>query len=69
MENNWVKVYTTKDPITAEIIKQGLIENEIAAVLMNKKDSSYQVFGLVDVMVTEKDREAAEAYIKSTEIE
>lgn len=69
MENNWVKVFTTKDPITAEIIKQGLIENEIAAVLMNKKDSSYQVFGLVDVMVNEKDQEAAEAYIKSTERE
>ncbi|MET1057622.1 MAG: DUF2007 domain-containing protein [Pedobacter sp.] len=69
MENNWVKVYTTQDPITAEIIKQGLIENEIAAVIMNKKDSSYQTFGTVDVMVSEADLEAADAYIKSTETE
>jgi hypothetical protein len=67
MENNWVKVYTTQDAITAEIIKQGLVENDIAAVIMNKKDSSYQNFGLVDVMVSEADLEAAEAYIKSTE--
>jgi hypothetical protein len=69
MENNWVKVYTTQDAITAEIIKQGLVENDIAAVIMNKKDSSYQNFGLVDVMVNEADLEAADAYIKSTESE
>lgn len=69
MENNWVKVYTTQDPISAEIIKQGLIENEIAAVIMNKKDSSYQTFGTVHVMVSEIDLEAADAYIKSTESE
>jgi hypothetical protein len=69
MENNWVKVYTTQDPITAEIIKQGLLENDIAAVIMNKKDSSYQVFGMVDVMVSATDFEAAEVYIKSTESE
>jgi hypothetical protein len=69
MENNWVKVYTTQDAITAEIIKQGLVENDIAAVIMNKKDSSYQNFGLVDVMVNAADLEVAEAYIKSTESE
>ncbi len=69
METNWVKVYTTQDAITAEIIKQGLVENDIAAVIMNKKDSSYQNFGLVDVMVNAADLKAAEAYIKSTESE
>jgi hypothetical protein len=69
MENNWVKVYTTQDPVTAEIVKQGLLENDIAAVIMNKKDSSYQVFGMVDVMVSATDFEAADAYIKSIESE
>ncbi|MBB6499571.1 DUF2007 domain-containing protein [Pedobacter cryoconitis] len=69
MENNWVKVYTTEDPITAEIIKQGLIENDIAAVIMNKKDSSYQTFGVIEVLVSQKDFDTAEAYIKSTETE
>jgi len=69
MENNWVKVYTTEDPITAEIIKQGLIENDIAAVIMNKKDSSYQTFGVIEVLVSQKDFDAAEAYIKSTDTE
>jgi len=69
MENNWVKVYTTQDAVTAEIIKQGLMENDIAAVVMNKKDSSYQTFGTVDIMVSTADLEAADAYIKSIESE
>jgi hypothetical protein len=69
MENNWTKVYTTSDPVTAEIIKQGLIENDIAAVIMNKKDSSYQTFGTIEVLVNKKDIDAAEAYIQSTETE
>jgi hypothetical protein len=67
MENNWVKVYTTENPVTAEIIKQGLIENDIAAVIMNKKDSSYQTFGVIEVLVNKKDAEFAIAYIDSTD--
>ena len=69
MENNWTKVYTTENPVTAEIIKQGLIENDIAAVIMNKKDSSYQTFGIIEVLVNKKDFAAAEAYIQSTDTE
>ncbi|PIH05044.1 hypothetical protein CS542_00005 [Pedobacter sp. IW39] len=65
MENNWVKVYTTENPVT-EIIKQGL-ENDIAAVIMNKR------FFLPDFRVIEvknqKDFDAADTYIKSTETE
>lgn len=69
MENNWTKVYTTENPVTAEIIKQGLIENDINAVVMNKKDSSYQNFGVIEILVNKKDVEKAEEYIKSTESE
>jgi len=69
MENNWVKVYTTENPVTAEIIKQGLIENDIAAVIMNKKDSSYQTFGIIEVLVNKKDFDKAEAFIKSSDTE
>jgi hypothetical protein len=67
MENNWVKVYTTKDPVAAEILKQGLIENDIAAVIMNKQDSSYQTFGVIEVLVSKKDFEAADAFINSSD--
>lgn len=67
MENNWVKVYTTSDPVTAEIVKQGLIENDIAAIVMNKRDSSYLTFGVIEVLVNEKDAERAETFINSTD--
>ena len=62
-------MYTTENPVTAEIIKQGLIENDIAAVIMNKKDSSYQTFGVIEVLVNKKDVEKAEAFIKSSDSE
>lgn len=69
MENNWIKVFTTENPVTAEIIKQSLIEDDIAAVIMNKKDSSYQTFGIIEVLVNKKDFDRAEAIINSTETE
>ncbi|MCD0487288.1 DUF2007 domain-containing protein [Pedobacter sp. MC2016-14] len=68
MENNWVKVFTTEDPLTAEIIKQGLIAEEIPAVVLNKQDSSYKVFGLLDIMVHADHVEKANAYILENNI-
>jgi len=69
MDNNWVKVYTTENPYSAEIIKQGLIESEIPAVVLNKQDSSYKVFGVLEVMVSEEHFEKALAYIVENNIE
>lgn len=63
MENSWIKVYTTENAFTAEIIKQGLIESEIPAVVLNKQDSSYKTFGVLTVMVRPEDFDKANAYI------
>ncbi|MEJ5962313.1 DUF2007 domain-containing protein [Pedobacter immunditicola] len=63
MENSWVKVYTTENAFTAEIIKQGLIESEIPAVVLNKQDSSYKSFGVLTVMVRPEDFDKANTYI------
>jgi hypothetical protein len=68
MENNWVKVYTTENAFTAEIIKQGLIESDIPAVVLNKQDSSYKSFGLLTVMVHAEDEEKAKIYIIENEL-
>jgi hypothetical protein len=59
MSQNWTKVYTASDPIKAELGKQLLEENGIEAVLLNKQDSSYH-FGDVQVLVPEKDSQAAQ---------
>jgi site-specific recombinase len=68
MENNWIKVYTTENAYTAEIIKQGLMESEIPAVVLNKQDSSYRSFGVLTVWVRPEDFEKANAYIKENEL-
>lgn len=49
MENDWVKVFTTSNPIEAQIVLSMLLENEIEAVEMNKIDSSYTFFGRAEI--------------------
>ena len=50
MEKNWVSVFTTNSEYIAEIAKGILNENEIDAVVLNKKDSSY-TFGEIELFV------------------
>ncbi|PYF75803.1 putative signal transducing protein [Pedobacter nutrimenti] len=68
MNSNWIKVYTTENAITAEIIKQGLLESEIPAVVLNKQDSSYGTFGVLNVMVSPEHFDLAIAYILENEL-
>jgi hypothetical protein len=68
MENNWVKVFTTENAITAEIIKQALVENDIPAVVLNKQDSSYGTFGMLTILVRPEHVEAATAYIQENDL-
>jgi hypothetical protein len=56
MEGNWVKVFESKRIIQAEFAREILEQNEIAAVILNKQDSSYfPVFGMCEVHVLSKD--------------
>lgn len=55
MANDWIKVFTTTNPIEAEIVLSLLHENGIDAVEMNKRDSSYQSFGYIEILCP-KDR-------------
>ena len=48
---NWQKIYSDKNSFRAEIVKGHLIENNIEAIIINKKDSAYQVFGEYEVHV------------------
>lgn len=49
MPNNWTKVFTTSNMVEASIIMTMLRENEIETVQMNKQDSSYLSFGMIEV--------------------
>ena len=48
-----IKVLSTNNPNEAAIVKQMLEENNIKVVLLNKQDSSYLMFGLVELYVQE----------------
>lgn len=48
--STWQKVYEDPTGYRAEIVKAILEENELDAVVMNKKDNSYQ-FGHFEVLV------------------
>ncbi len=52
---NWIKVFEDSMQIRAEIVKGVLVENEIQAVVLNKKDSAYQMFGSYQVLVKRDD--------------
>ena len=59
MEKNWINIFNSVNPIEVEIVKQMLNENNINAVILNKQDSSYNMFGSIDLYVKEESRTIA----------
>jgi len=51
----WQKVFDSDNAIRAEIVKDILNEKNIQALIINKKDSSYNSFGQYEVMVQAND--------------
>jgi len=47
----WYKLYSTKNYVEANIIKGLLEENNITVALLNMQDSSYLVFGEIELYV------------------
>jgi len=52
--NNWQKVYTSSNPLHANLVRDVLETNGLKAFLMDKKDSSYGMFGQLEVYVDKK---------------
>ncbi len=48
---NWSKVYESKQPYRTEIVKDILEQNGIKAIIMDRKDSAYYIFGQLEVHV------------------
>jgi len=68
MEDNWISIFSTDKPWQAEIAKQILSENGIDAVIINKQDSSYTVFGEAEVYVSIENAEQSKELLKNIEI-
>lgn len=66
MEAGWKLVYTLDDPSRAEIAKNILAQEDIIAVVLNKRDSAYQSFGSYEIYVKEEHAtQAREILVKS----
>jgi hypothetical protein len=48
---NWNKVFESPMQVRAEIVKGVLEEHQIPAVVLNKKETVYQIFGYYEVHV------------------
>ena len=69
MDYNWIKIYTSTDPFKIELLKGFLDQNNIVAMSINKKDSSYLAFGEIELLVDAKDVMKAKTLIKKQEDE
>lgn len=52
MEKGWAKIWASSDEIRSEIAKQVLEDNDIEAIIINKKDSFY-MFGDIEIYVSQ----------------
>ncbi|GBE36294.1 hypothetical protein BMS3Bbin07_00440 [bacterium BMS3Bbin07] len=73
MNENWVTLRITYDPLEAEMIKDLLESGGISVVLRSAKVSPYPVnvggMGEVTILVKEEDQEAAEKALTETSYE
>jgi len=52
--NNWTKVFEAKEEYKAEIVKDVLADRGFEPVIINKKDTAYNIFGAYEVHVDSK---------------
>ncbi|MCS7018226.1 MAG: DUF2007 domain-containing protein [Cytophagales bacterium] len=52
---NWQKIHSTATLLQAEIIKERLQANDIQAIIVNKRESAYNLFGEVEIHVLRED--------------
>ena len=64
VDKDWVRIYSSDKPYQVEIIKSILEENSIPSFEVNKKDSSYNMFGEVELYVGADDAALAKIILE-----
>ncbi|TDE13332.1 putative signal transducing protein [Dyadobacter psychrotolerans] len=67
MEESWAKAFQSEQMIQAELAREVLDQSGIAAVIVNKKDSSYPIFGMCEVHVLASDLAQAQTILADAE--
>ncbi len=63
MEKGWTKIFITQDEKISMLLSSILNEQGINAVSINKKDSSYQMFGSIEIYVKDDNVKKAKKII------
>ena len=66
-QTKWSILKASNQVFELEMMKGFLLENGIDAVVMNKQDSSYQVFGEGELLVKEEDIQRAEELLNQSD--
>ncbi|MBI1221961.1 MAG: hypothetical protein GC180_05090 [Bacteroidetes bacterium] len=69
MEQDWILLNTYVNPNDAHVVMSMLEENGIRVVSLNKRDSSYGVFGLIELYCHVNQAHQAMDLIESSEDE
>lgn len=67
MEKNWVSIFSTEKAYLADIARLVLDENNISSIVLNRKDSSYQMLGEIELYVNRDEALRAKNLLKSIE--
>ena len=63
VEKNWDKIFVSTNPNLVDLFIQLLEEKNIKSVAINKKDSSYTIFGNIELYVKDTDMEKGKEII------
>ena len=67
--SDWKMVFKTQNPVQADIIAGNLENNGVNVVVINKRDSSYLVFGYIELYVHEDEFDMATKLIEEAQDE
>ncbi|MFT4855507.1 MAG: hypothetical protein ACI9UV_002309 [Algoriphagus sp.] len=62
---NWIKVFETEAQVRAEIVKGVLEGHGIQAVVLNKRETVYKIFGTYHVLVQRDDSISASTIVQN----
>lgn len=68
IHEDWVLVYSSADRLHAHILASILQEHHLQTILLNKQDSSYQLFGNYEIFVPEEEMYKARQIIHQNEL-
>ncbi|HNQ61837.1 MAG TPA: DUF2007 domain-containing protein [Bacteroidia bacterium] len=68
MDKNWESIYLSNKMHLVEIVKAVLADNNIPAVVVDKRDSSYVSIGDIEVYVSEENAILARVIIEQNQL-